>query len=105
MFVLRRTTNNEERRTNNLITNQRMNRDIQLLSSFQEIELDHHGRPHDRRAEFLYQRGGGGGGAAGGQDVVDDDDAVVRGQGVVVDLQNIAPVFELVLVAARRPRQ
>src|ERR1043165_2278816 len=82
-----------------------MDGDVQLLAPFQKIELDHEAGADQRRAEPLHQRGRGGGGAAGGENIVDDDDAVAGGQRVVVDLQHVAAVFELVLVAARGPRE
>ena len=45
------------------------------------------------------------GGAAGGQHVVDDQDPLVGMDGVAVDLELVAPVLELVLLAGDCPRQ
>src|SRR5258706_16475230 len=88
-----------------LILEQRMHRPIQFLPPIEKRQLDHHPDPHDRRAELPHQARGGGGGAAGGEDVVDDQRAVVGGQGVVVNLQRAAAVFERVLILPRFPRQ
>lgn len=44
-------------------------------------------------------------GAAGGEQVVEDDDPLTRGDGVRLDLEDVAAVLERILVGYRRPRQ
>ena len=76
-----------------------------LSPTAQLAELDQDADPDDRPAERLDQAARGGGRAAGGEHVVDDEDALVGMDRVTVDLESVAAVLQLVLLADDRPRQ
>src|ERR1044071_5287898 len=68
-------------------------------------QVDHERALDDMGADPLEQRDRGDGSTAGGDQVVDDDHALAGGDAVDVDLDTIAAVLELVLVADRGVRQ
>src|SRR4051794_1377547 len=74
-------------------------------AAIQERQFDDESCCNDRRAAFARERCRARGGAACGEQIVDEQDAIVGGEGVVVDLENAAAVFERVLAATRFPRQ
>src|SRR3954449_11520128 len=83
-----------------------MNRNtIESCAAIEERQFDYESRGDDGRSALARQRCRAGSGAAGGEQVVDEQDAVVGGEGVVVNLENAAAVFERVLAAPRFPRQ
>ena len=89
-----------------LVRNQRMNGNaIESRAPIEERQLDYESGGDDGGAAFARERGRAGGGAAGGEQVVDEQDAVVGGEGIVVNLEDAAAVFEGVLAAPRFPRQ
>src|SRR5205814_2850775 len=78
---------------------------LELGPAAERHQLEQERETDDGSAQTLDQPGGRGGRAAGGDHVVDDQHPLARVHRVAVDLEQIVPVLEGVLLAFDVPRQ